>query len=217
MKTKAALLIACVLSFVLPVLSWIENTGGFLRLFEIHQPPGQSWYVLSRLFGLLALTAGCWQFFIGLSRRFPVRLISKITTIRTLHSVLGLVSFLLFWSHALCFTTAVSIRKDVIAYNFLLPNLTDHYHSVISIGWLSLILVTIAIFARLLRVRHQDKWHRLVYAVLPIALLHSLLVGSDTRDTMMIFYYFIVTLVWCGAVFAAFFWAKEGAKHAHSA
>jgi len=213
-KTKFALMGLCVFSFVLPILAWTENTGGIYRLFDIHQPPGQSWYVISRLFGLLALTACCWQFFIGLSRKYPTPLFSKAKTLRKTHASLGLISFILFWSHALCFTTAVSIRKELVAYQFLLPNVSDHYHSIISIGWLALMLVSIAVAARIFGLRHQDKWHKLVYAVFPIALLHSYLVGSDTRDTAMILFYVVLALVWCGAIYMAYFKNRIETNHA---
>jgi len=193
------------LTFLLPIFAWIDNTGGLTRLFDIHEPPGQSWYLLSRLFGVVALSAACWQFFIGLERRLPVVLFSRPELRSLVHAQFGLLTFLLFWSHALCFVTAVSIRKSQFAYGFLLPNVDDYYHSVISIGWLALVAISVAVFARLFSISKQQYWHKLVYAVLPLAVAHSVLVGTETRDIVMLVNYGLLAIIWCISVSLVFF------------
>ena len=212
MKLRLFLSIIVILSFVLPVYAWSLNTGGFSRIGEIHSPIGQSWYLLSRFFGLMALTAGCWQFFFGMARRFNNLPLVKPSTLRILHLALGIFCFFLFWAHAVCFVTAVSLRKGYFAYGLLLPNLDDYYHSVITVGWVALALITIAVFGRLLRGRYQRYWHRVVYLVLPIALLHSALVGSDTRDLLMQGYYLLIALVWVTGLWLAFGASKAAEK-----
>ena len=112
---------------------------------------------------------------------------------------------MLFWAHALCFTIAVSIRKGHIAYNLLLPDLSDFYHSSITLGWMALTLVSIAVLSRVFRSRYQLILHRLVYLVLPFAFLHSVLIGSDTRDRVMLLFCVLLIAVWLAAIWLAYF------------
>lgn len=217
MLARLLLLPMVVLTLALPVFAWMQNTGGFERLFDTHEPPGQSWYVLSRLFGVIALSVGCWQFVIGLSSKFPVALFKKRHHQTVIHGLLGLGTFVLFWAHALCFVTAVSIRKQFFAYGLLLPNMSDYYHAVISIGWLALVLVTIAVAARAFRIRNRHQWHKLVYGVLPLAVIHSALVGSDTRDPLLIANYLLIGTVWLGALYFATVKSKLSLRTEHVA
>jgi len=203
-KLKFFILLLAAITFLLPLSVWTNNTDGLQRLFDIHEPPGQSWYLLSRLFGVLALSTACWQFVVGLSRKYPQPIFKQHAAQRRVHASLGVITFVLFWSHALCFVSAVSIRKSQLAYNLMLPNLVDYYHTVISIGWLALLVVTIAVLARVLKVKNKHLWHKIVYAVMPLAIVHSILVGSDTRDVFMLFNYVLISMIWMTALYCAF-------------
>jgi predicted ferric reductase len=116
---------------------------------------------------------------------------------------LGIATLLTAWAHFLLFVTAVSLRKDTIAYDLLLPEFGKGiYFIAVSLGWFAVIGLTLVALAGLLRSKSGGIWkhaHRLSLVVFLLALVHAQMIGSEARGGT----WFIVHLLFAGAVLTA--------------
>jgi predicted ferric reductase len=175
-------------SYIIPAYSWWVNIGGVERFSDAHSPAGQNMYMISRLLGLLAVASCCWQICIGIQGKLKKPfLFQQLNQQYEIHKKLGKTSLTLFWLHSISFFAAVSLRQDKLAGKLLLPDFTDYFHTILSLGWIALVLASIAVAVR--ASESLRKWHKLVYIVVPLIFVHSLSFGTETRDPLMFIWY----------------------------
>ena len=82
------------------------------------------------------------------------------------------------------FVIAVSLRKDAFAFDLLLPDFRDFYHTAITLGLFAVMIALIAVAAAMLRHRFPACWkvvHRAMLVVVIMGLIHGFLIGTETR------------------------------------
>lgn len=177
---------------IAPIMIWLQSTGYSMGDLRSGGLPGQSYYLLSKLVGLYAIIAMACQVLYGLSKQLPSsRLIPPWAVSR--HRLLGVATLVLILLHAGLFILAVSIRKQEFAAGLLIPHFfKDFYHTMVSVGWLSLVIVLCVVAARVARNRLPFNWlwiHRLATPAIFLALLHALMIGSETRIGVLMYIY----------------------------
>lgn len=181
---------------VVPALIWLQSTGDISIYFEYETPPGQVYYVLSKLTGMYAVFLLWLQVILALAKK---TIISEKLPLQSInfHRNLGLLSFSALTLHIALFVAAASIRKDYFAYGLLLPDISHGFYAfAVTLGVFSfygLILVVIAGYVRR-RGIHSAKWfHRVSVIALYLTLIHCLLIGTETRYfIMMAIYVFMI-------------------------
>ena len=119
------------------------------------------------------------------------------------HRLLGIATLLTAWAHFLLFVAAVSLRKDTIAYDLLLPEFGKGiYFIAVSLGWFALVGMTVVAVAGMLRNKTHGIWvlaHRFSLVVVLLALVHAQMIGSEAKGGV----WFFVHLLFAGAVLVA--------------
>ncbi len=184
---------------VVPALIWLQSTGDISIYFEYETPPGQVYYVLSKLTGMYAVFLLWLQVVLALAKRTNIGEKLPLQSIN-FHRNLGVLSFSTLVFHIALFVTAVSIRKSYFAYELLLPNISHGFYAfAMTLGvfaFYGLILVVIAGYIRRRGIQ-KTKWvHRVSVVALYLTLIHCLLIGTETRYLIMmaIYAFMICTL-----------------------
>jgi predicted ferric reductase len=183
---------------LVPAVALHGTTGDLTVYFRYRVPPGQFLYVASKLCGLYALVALWLQALLGLLGPAALHIVGLQSSIRP-HRVLGSLAAVLVLAHVASFVGAASLREGAPAYNFLWPEFQGFYRSALALGAIGLFCIVASIAAMILSRRpHALKvWlHRLGLVALALVLVHSYLVGSETRVGMMpvLYVLMIVTL-----------------------
>jgi len=186
--------------FVLPLCLW-HITSDVYGYFRYGAPTGQIWYVFSKLFGLYGALLIWYQAFSTLlkntcySSTFP-----SWTLLR--HRYLGGLTLLVITCHIAFFVTAVSLREETFAWNLLLPDFRDFYHTAITIGLIGFAMALMAVFVATLRGRFPNIWkvlHRAMLAVVTLGLVHGFLIGTETRYGLFEIFYCSLMVTFLGA------------------
>ena len=185
----------------LPLLSWLTAIGNPFAYFRYELPPGQVLYILAKLAGMYAFVLLWFQAMMALLKRDRLSgyLVPEWTLDR--HRVLGIATILTAWTHFLCFFSAVSIRKETVASDLLLPQFQEGIYSfAVSLGWIALVGLTVVALTGLLRGRRQGIWalaHRLSMLVFLLAFFHAQMIGSETKTGLWLFVHllFLATLL----------------------
>lgn len=172
----------------LPPVSWLAALGNPITYFHFDLPPGQLPYILAKLAGLYVLVLLWLQVMFALLKGDPwARYLLPRWTVSK-HRLLGITTLLAAWTHFLLFFTAVSLRKDAIAYAMLLPEFGKGiYFVAVSLGWFALIGMNLVAFTGLLRRRTGGIWalaHRLSLGVFLVALVHAQMIGSEAKGVL---------------------------------
>lgn len=174
-----------------PAIIWLQSIDDIKLYFEYDVPPGQTFYILSKLAGLYAVFMLCIQVILGLINRTPLAVKIGFLNIQ-FHRNFGLATFTVLLLHIAFFMTAVSIRQDHIAYKLLLPNLDNGFYNIaVSLGVFAFYGLLIVIAAGFVRKRvgsSKKTWqwmHRVSFIVLMLTLLHCILIGTETRYFMV--------------------------------
>ena len=174
-----------------PLIIWLQSTGYSFNDLRVGGLPGQNYYLLSKLLGLYAIILLAMQVVYGLSRLHVSRF-HFLRWTQTRHRLLGILTLVLILIHVSLFILAVSIRKQAIALELLLPHFSDFYSTILSLGWLSLVFVLCAVLVRLVQHGLGDKriWiHRLVVPAVFLSLFHAFLIGSEFRVGLLFYVY----------------------------
>lgn len=188
---------------LLPAATWLAALGNPVNYFHFDLPPGQLPYLLAKLAGLYVLLLLWLQVMLGLLQgdHLARGLVASWGIER--HRLLGITTLLTAWAHFLLFFTAVSLRKDAIAYDLLLPELDKGFYFVaVSLGWFALAGLNIVALTGLLRRKASGLWalaHRLSLLVIVVALIHAQMIGSEARSGL----WFTVHLLLAGLLLAA--------------
>lgn len=195
--TGALMAAAMALSLLMPIAFWYRNTGPFAWYFSPDLPEGQLAYVLSKLFGMLALTGLGWQLVFALAGRLnvinPVRL-------RGWHHLLGFAVLALVLAHFLSFFAAASLRQGAAAWNLWVPDFRDYYHSRLTLGVFGLWALVTVVVAGILRLFWRPRFlaylHRVYWLVIGFGFTHGLAVGSEFQSLAgLIFFAVLVCAV----------------------
>ena len=188
--SNGLILLLLTIAFV-PAIIWLQSIDDITLYIEYDVPPGQIFYILSKLAGLYAVFMLCVQVILGLINRTP--LAAKIGFLNIqFHRNFGLATFTVLLLHIVFFMTAVSIRQEHIAYKLLLPNLDNGFYNIaVSLGVFAFYGLLIVIMAGFVRKRLGSskktwKWiHRISFIALVLTLAHCILIGSETRYFMI--------------------------------
>lgn len=182
---------------VIPAIMWMQSTGDLSVYIDYETPPGQVYYILSKLMGMYGIFLLWLQVIFTLVKRSSIGEKMPYWSI-TFHRNLGIITFSCLLVHAALFMTAVSIRKGHFAFGALIPKF-DHgfYTSAVSLGVLALYGLVLVVIAGFVRKRgiQKAKWlHRVSVVALILTLIHCLLIGTETRYfTMLAVYAFMIT------------------------
>lgn len=160
-------------------------------------PPGQLIYLVSKAFGLIAVTLFLYQAITGLIIFMKVRSIEPvILPSRTIHQYIGIGTIVCIFAHVGLFVVAASIRTGNPQFGLLLPNFEQgHYRFMLSIGLIAMLVLVIAVTA-IVYISHASRirrWtHRLALIGFGLALWHAYSIGSEFEEY----------LIYCAGVFA---------------
>ena len=167
--------------FLLPLVFW-QLTSDVMGYFYYGAPKGQITYVFSKLFGLYAALLLWYQTVSALLKTTDYKVLPQWAWLQ--HQRLGLLILLMVVLHITCFIAAVSLRQEALALDLLLPDFQDFYHTSITIGLSSFLLLLPAVIAALMRRRLPSLWkyiHRGMVFVVLSGLLHGYLIGTESR------------------------------------
>ncbi len=143
----------------LPLVTWLAAIGNPVTYFHYELPPGQVMYILAKLAGLYAFVLLWVQVMFGLLKNDPLSRYLLPQWSMGKHRLLGIATLLAAWAHFLLFFAAVSLRKDTIAYDLLLPEFGKGiYFIAVSLGWFALIGMTLVAIAGILRNKTHGIW-----------------------------------------------------------
>lgn len=184
--------------YLLAIVLWCLLAGNpFIYMF-IPAPAGQSLYLISKLLGMLAVTGIGWQAVAGLLSVFSQN--TDRTSTLHWHRINGTITVALALGHILSFVTAVSIRSNHFAYKVFLPDFSSWYQTHVFIGVIAFLLLLITVLRPLLNwkkvIRGFERgWHALAILAFPLILWHALSIGSETRNTLMLLLFSMLSLL----------------------
>ncbi|WP_444902550.1 ferric reductase-like transmembrane domain-containing protein [Microbulbifer sp. SSSA007] len=192
MKASIAKWSALLIVFIaigIPLITWWSSVGNPTDYFATLLPPGQKLYVFSKLAGLVAISLLGLQCLLALAKRLSCRAGTLSFWNIRFHKVLGVLTFSLILLHASLFFAAVSVRTEAPAWGLLLPKFTHGYYSQqVSLGLIAFGLLCLNVFAGWKLASGKGKWrigHTLWVVILPLAFIHALSIGTETRAPLM--------------------------------
>jgi predicted ferric reductase len=198
----------CLMTLLIPVLVWLISTHGPIAYFVHEVPPGQRFYILSKLFGLLALALFWLQCMAALARFVPA-LRGFLSLSRKQHAWIGATTFALIVVHIGLFITASTFRTGHLALPLLVPKFDQGFYSAfVSLGAVAFWILLVVIVAGMLRARGHDVWrwvHRASLVVFALGFLHGITIGTETRFGLMKYVYAFIALSLATAV-ASWIW-----------
>lgn len=193
------------LALSVPLVTWLWSTEALREHLSHQVPAGQYLYLGSKLAGLYAVVLLWAQLVYGLLG-FGARARLGIERGVAFHRQVGLTVWLLIALHGALFVTAVSVRTQHIAWQYVVPSAGDgYYRAMVSVGVCALMVLSASAAAALTRNRWPRRWrhvHRGMYLVAALAAWHSLSIGSESRMGAMPYLYGLMGMV----LLAAFAW-----------
>ncbi len=188
--------------FLLPLCLW-HYTSDVYSYYRYGAPVGQIWYVFSKLFGLYAALFLWFQVVSSVLSITSYRVgLPQWTLLR--HQYLGCIVFVSMVLHIAFFVIAVSLRKEAFAWFLLLPNISDFYHAVITVGLLAFVMALLAVLSAVLRKKMPQFWrylHRAMMFVVALGLIHGFLIGTETRYGLYKGFYCMLIVTFLAAFF----------------
>ena len=200
------------IALVMPLTMWLSEVGNPLTYWQLHSPPGQKFYTLSKLFGLLGIGLMWLQLVSKLSSHVPgMRALWRQSKVS--HYRLGRLVLTTLLAHALLFVIAASLRADHLALKPMVPDFSvDFFTTAVSIGATALYLLLVAIFSVIFFLnsrRPMLKWfHRMVYVSFIFGTVHSVLIGSETRSPLALIWYCLLLSSFISVATTTLFRAK---------
>jgi len=175
--------------YLLALSFWCFLIGNPLIYWFVAAPAGQGLYFCSKLLGVLAISGAGWQATMGVLTVFSRG--EKRARHINWHRINGAVTLFFACAHMVCFITAASIRSGHFAGQQLLPDFSSYYQTHIFIGVIALSLLLLTAVRPLLlwhsALRGFERvWHSLAVLVFPFGLWHSLTIGSETRNVVLL-------------------------------
>ena len=189
--------LVCVVTLLIPVAVWLISTHGPIPYFTHYVPPGQRFYIVSKLCALLALTLFWFQCMTALARFSPA-LRGFFSLPRSQHVLLGITAFVMTLAHVGMFITASTLRTGHLALPLLVPKFDQGFYTAfVSVGAIAVWLLLMVVIAGAMRVRGHTwaRWaHRISFMVFGLGFLHGIAIGSETRFGLMKYVYTFIGL-----------------------
>jgi len=186
----------------IPLLIWLKSTGSVLPYFTGEYPPGQGYYVFSKLCGLFALTL------INVQVILVLLVALGSVQIKRMHAYLGVTIVTLSLLHYMLFVTAVSIRQGDLASGLFTFRFNDFYHTYLSVGLASFILLIVVALGGVLRSKLSSQFstviHRFYFFVIIGVYLHSFSVGSEIQGRFAGAFFSIFGCIICALLLKLF-------------
>ena len=183
-KTRA-IWFGLALAFSAPLLAWLGTVNdpmSYVRLEGL--PPGQQFYLIAKLAGLIAFCLFWLQCMLALARYLPVVSEFPVADMH-LHKRLGFATALLIVLHAGLFILAASLRTGHASWDLLLPNFTHGYYRLnVGLGAIAFWIVCLTVFAGWRTARGHRGWkvvHLLWPLVFGLAFVHAFAIGTESR------------------------------------
>lgn len=174
---------------IVATVAWLQTTHNPLSYFSEQIPPGQTFYIFSKLFGLYSIVLLGVQLCVGLA---------KLPVLSKQHRILGVLTLVVIIIHMGLFVTAVSMRSGYLNFSILVPNFIDNpFNRAVSFGVLAfLLLCLVALAGVFYHLAGRLLWlHRFSYLCFGLAMFHSVLIGTETRSFIMLFLYFSIFIL----------------------
>ena len=201
---------ALLFAILLPTLLWLSVVGDPRLYLDPSVPPGQLAYVLSKLAGLCAAGLFALQLTLMVLRGTRFGPVVRRWGIRA-HQRLGLAVVLVIVAHVVLFVAAASLRSEHLAARLLLPRWgSGFYDAMVSVGVLAFYLVVVVVAAGALSRRRDGtrgrfrRAHRaLALASVPLVVVHSYAIGSETASVPVMAFYALFGAVALAGVWRA--------------
>lgn len=189
---------------ILPGIVWWQSLGNIHIYFDYELPPGQIYYVFSKLIGMYAIFLLWLQVIMALAQGTAFD--NKLTFWNMrFHRNFGIAAFSMLLLHAALFVVAVSIRKEHFAYGLFIPDFSGGFYTLsVTFGVLAFYGVIIVVLSGFIRkaTRGKAKWlHRISMVALILTLLHCLLIGTETRHPLLLSVYVVMAITFCVALY----------------
>jgi hypothetical protein len=209
--------VVCVATFGIAILVWLDATGNPIAYFSSDVPPGQTFYVFSKLCALIAIVMLWFQSMAALAKTTPALRGFPILRGRA-HAGFGIATVLVIVAHLSLFIAASTLRTGHLPLDLLVPAIDQGYfRTMVGLGAIAFWLLVLAVIAGWIRYRGTwaARWvHRLVFAVIGIGFVHGLTVGSETRFGLMKYVYAFIGLSLGTALLS---WVWQGLRRARAA
>lgn len=159
------------------IATWAYNLIP-INLTRWNEPPGQGFYLLSKLFGLLTIIALWWQI-LGAVLHHPTS--SSIRLRGHKHTAFLLLTAVVL--HYALFVTAVYFRNQHFPLKLMYPVFDNYFKISVSLGWFAFVALLVVFFAAIFRSRLRNAWkylHRLSYVVAVLGVSHGFMIGTET-------------------------------------
>ena len=168
-----------------PLIVWLATVHHPLSYVRFGgMPPGQQFYLIAKLAGLLAFCLFWTQCVLALARHAPVVPGFPSSDLR-LHRRLGLATAGLILVHVGCFVAATTMRTGHPPWDLLLPVFDQGFYKFnIGLGVVAFWLVCFTVFAGWRVSRGARRWkaiHLLWPAVFGLAFWHAFTIGTESR------------------------------------
>lgn len=187
--------IVILLSACIPFFVWLISTGNITAYFTLQVPPGQVYYIFSKLAGLYA------YFFLAL--QLIVGFLGRGSHYFYLHPYIGIFLTFTVLLHASLFMAGGLLRTKHIPLDILLPQFASgYYKNSIGYGVIAGYLLLLIIAAGVLQKRFQifKIIHRAAPAIALLGWLHSFNIGTETRSlpimSFYVFFFFLAIIVY---------------------
>ncbi|RFA30099.1 hypothetical protein CAI21_07820 [Alkalilimnicola ehrlichii] len=199
-----------VLLVVVPALvAWLALVGNPSVYLRYEMPPGQSIYIFSRFFGLLAFGLLWLQAMLAVAKALPT-VAKALGATQKVHRTLGLITVGALVAHAALFIMATSLRAGHSTLHWLVPEFSGGFYVLqVSLGTIALWIFIVVALAGWLRRRFVSlKWLHLLW--LPgfvLVYVHATSIGSETRLGFLeaVYLFYLISLA---LMVAYYFWWK---------
>lgn len=193
MKKLVLILIMIIMVFV-PVMFWI------IEFDFSNASPYNILSGISRLCGLIGFVFALFQFILSMRIKFLERNIG-LDRMTGLHRIFGITALIILLSHPMPITLYSLIEFGKIPINL---------EKILGITTLSIIIITavLALSYKKLKLKYEiwKNIHRLNYIVVPIAFIHSTLIGTTLYKSagLKIYWYILITLFGLALIYKIF-------------
>ncbi len=192
---KCILWLAVLIVFLIPIIQWGNNVFVSDKLINYQLPPGQWFYLLSKLMAQYAFLFLTVQLILGLLLADRPNWFSWLSI--KVHRSIGLIALVTTLLHAGLFVAAVGIRSGHFPSKLLEIKLDQGFYNLyVSFGVIAaslLILVAIiGLFRGLLPVLFFRYAHRLAWLVWLFGFVHSYAIGTETGGWLVWSWFYLL-------------------------
>ena len=198
---RALLSFFAVLMFVIPAWQWTLNVISPWELFEHELPPGQWFYLISKLVAQYAFLFLTIQIIFGFLLAYKANQVKWLTV--KVHRTVGICVLFSTMMHACLFIVAAWIRAGHFPLAVLGLHFDEGYYNLyISVGFLSacllIVVVLIGLSRNFLPNRIFRYGHRLAWLVWILGFCHSVAIGTETSGKLVWSWFYLIAAALIG-------------------